>query len=360
MTPSSRAPRKPRASRALASRSGHGAQGLRAGDHPGSPEAVGDHAEAMGPEGLLDRHGDLAAVRQRREDPLRLGGLLDRRHHVEALGRVVVLCRRVAAEEALASEIDPRVDDLVARFRRGLLRARRFAVGHREHDLAAEGPGVEVERLTAVAVEMQMGAGLHGLRSGECEESGALRVSGRRQCLAPTRSRCCASCARSSGVRFAPKSSASNTRRISISSLPFWNGERRIHSMASSMDFTCHSQKPAISSLVSVKGPSITRLLPPPNLTRPPLALECSPSPASITPAFTSSSLNLPISLRISRLGSTPASESLFALTITMTRMTGSFFGYAYGSTTSEPRGNRHGRPARFSCGRQVIESPVN
>jgi len=123
------------------------------------------------------------------------------------------------------------------------------------------------------------------------------------------------------GVRFAPKSSASNTRRISISSLPFWNGERRIHSMASSMDFTCHSQKPAISSLVSVNGPSVTVLLPPPNLTRTPFALECSPSPASITPAFTSSSLNLPISVRISRLGSTPDSDSWFAFTITMTRM---------------------------------------
>src|SRR5205823_529419 len=51
---------------------------------------------------------------------------------------VVVLCRRVAAEEELASEIDARVDDLVARVVRGPLRARRFAVGHREHDLAAE------------------------------------------------------------------------------------------------------------------------------------------------------------------------------------------------------------------------------
>src|SRR2546430_15976211 len=143
----------------------------------------------MGPEGLLARHGDLAAVRQRREDPLRLGRLLDRRHHVEALGRAVALCRRVAAEEELASEIDPRVDDLVARLRRGLLRARRFAVGHREHDLAAEGPGVEVERLTAAAVEMQMGAGLPGPPSGEWEYPGALRLSGWGQGLAPTRPR---------------------------------------------------------------------------------------------------------------------------------------------------------------------------
>jgi len=89
-------------------------------------------------------------------------GLLDRRHHVEALGRVVVLSRRVAAQQILASKIDTRVDDLVARLRAGLLRGRGLAVGHREHDLAAEGPGVEVERLTQFAVEMQVGAGLHG------------------------------------------------------------------------------------------------------------------------------------------------------------------------------------------------------
>src|SRR2546430_12821991 len=45
-------------------------------------------------------------------------------------------------------------------------------------------------------------------------------------------------------------------------------------------------------ALPILNGPSVTVLLPPPNLTRTPFALECSPSPASITPAFTSSSLN--------------------------------------------------------------------
>src|SRR5437588_8283413 len=77
----------------------------------------------------------------------------------------------------------------------------------------------------------------------------------------------CSSCARtrsscflSSGVNSAPKSSASNTWRISISdSAPGKGlGQRFTHSIASSFDFTCHSQKPAISSLVSAKGPSIT------------------------------------------------------------------------------------------------------
>ena len=35
-------------------------------------------------------------------------------------------------------------------------------------------------------------------------------------------------------------------------------GQRFAHSIASSFDFTCHSQKPATSSFVSVNGPSIT------------------------------------------------------------------------------------------------------
>src|ERR1700687_3612503 len=45
------------------------------------------------------------------------------------------------------------------------------------------------------------------------------------------------------------------------------------------------------------------------------------PSPASMTPAFTISSLNLPIAVSISVLGITPASLFLSAFTITMNRI---------------------------------------
>ena len=55
--------------------------------------------------------------------------------------------------------------------------------------------------------------------------------------------------------------------------------------------------------------------------TRAPLELGCSPSPASITPAFTSSSLNFPMSARSFWLGMIPASESLVAFTMTMKRI---------------------------------------
>src|SRR5215472_3738622 len=129
-----------------------------------------------------------------------------------------------------------------------------------------------------------------------------------------------ASCSRSSGVNSGPKSSASNTWRISTSAPPP-NGARLSHSTASSIDLTCQSQKPATSSFDSVNGPSITVRLPSAKLTRLPLELAWSPSPASMMPAFTSSSLYFPIFSRISRLGRTPASDSLLAFTITMTRI---------------------------------------
>src|SRR6516165_12236589 len=48
-------------------------------------------------------------------------------------------------------------------------------------------------------------------------------------------------------------------------------GQRLTHSMASSRDLTCQSQKPATSSLVSAKGPSVTVQFLPEKWTRAPL-----------------------------------------------------------------------------------------
>src|SRR5436309_2598433 len=150
------------------------------------------------------------------------------------------------------------------------------------------------------------------------------------------------SCSLSSGVNSGPKSAASNTRRISTSVSSLWGlGQRFSHSMASSIDLTCHSQKPAINSFVSVNGPSITVRFAPENRTRTPFELAWSPSPASMMPAFTSSSLYFPISARSFWPGRTPASESLLALTITMTRIGTSPFGLVF-----ETRASRRPRPA--------------
>src|SRR5438105_1561299 len=114
---------------------------------------------------------------------------------------------------------------------------------------------------------------LRGNGLGVCLLERRLRLR-RRYFLAATCARKRCSCSLSSGVKLAPKSSASNTWRISISpSWPVGLGQRLTHSIASSFDFTCHNQKPAINSFVSLKGPSITVRFPPENLIRAPFEL---------------------------------------------------------------------------------------
>src|SRR6202021_839881 len=118
-------------------------------------------------------------------------------------------------------------------------------------------------------------------------------------------------------------SSISKTWRISISESPPWGlGQRLTHSIASWRDLTCQSQKPAMSSLVSVKGPSTTVRDLPENLTRAPLELGWRPSMASTMPALMSSSLFLPISAMSCGSGRAPSfSDSAVALTMTMNRI---------------------------------------
>ncbi len=111
--------------------------------------------------------------------------------------------------------------------------------------------------------------------------------------------------------------------RISISTPPP-KGARLSHSIASSFEFTCHSQKPATSSFAPGKGPSITVRLSPSNRTRAPLELGASPSAASITPAFTSSSLYLFISTNELSSGRAPASVDASDLTRIMNRIAAS------------------------------------
>jgi hypothetical protein len=90
------------------------------------------------------------------------------------------------------------------------------------------------------------------------------------------------------------------------------------------MSFTSQIQNPATSSRVSAKGPSMTARLAPSKAMRLPFEEGCRPSPVSMMPAFTSSSLYRPMASIISMVsgvGLTPASLSSVAFTNTMTRM---------------------------------------
>jgi hypothetical protein len=91
-------------------------EGFLAVDHPRDTEAVGAHAEAMCPEGLLERHGDRALLCQGIERTLRIRWFLDRHHHVEAR-RLVVLWRGVRTKDELASEVQARVNGYRPRLR---------------------------------------------------------------------------------------------------------------------------------------------------------------------------------------------------------------------------------------------------
>src|SRR6202171_5034546 len=74
-------------------------------------------------------------------------------------------------------------------------------------------------------------------------------------------------------------------------------------------------------ALVTANGPWLTLGCFPEYLIRAPFDVGCRPSPASMTPAFTISSLNLPMAVSNSVLGMTPASLFLSAFTITMNRI---------------------------------------
>ena len=121
-----------------------------------------------------------------------------------------------------------------------------------ERHFGAERAAVELHRLLGAAIEEQVGLDLHGVPprgwfviiAGERSSSAPRRLASLSDC-ARSRSSCC----RSSDVSSGPKSSASNTWRISISDSPSIGlGQRLAHSIASSSDAASISQKPAITS----------------------------------------------------------------------------------------------------------------
>src|SRR5437870_2114812 len=106
--------------------------------------------------------------------------------------------------------------------------------------------------------------------------------------------------------------------------------------------------RPAINSLVSAKGPSITVAFPPEKRTRAPFELACRPSAASITPALTNSSLYFPISSSSAWVGMMPASDSLFAFITIMTRIPSS-------SLLPSPAGDGADDQERLRAGRHRL-----
>ena len=79
------------------------------------------------------------------------------------------------------------------------------------------------------------------------------------------------------------------------------------------------AERVEVDQLLRLGEGTMSAFLLPEMCRRLPFLLGCSPSPPSMTPALTSSSLNLPISVMVFSSGITPASDSFVALTIIMT-----------------------------------------
>src|SRR5262249_16812170 len=161
--------------------------------------------------------------------------------------------------------------------------------------------------------------GRHGRRS-QHHRSGGARHSRGPYCLAVflrmLRRVAASRLAGSGGKTSGEKSEASKIGRSPHSPLPSTSRKRLVQWIASSFDATWNRAWEAFSSWDSVKGPSITVNWPGASRTRLPFELGCSPSVASITPAFVISSMNSPILSMSLRLGGAPASELSSALSM--------------------------------------------
>src|SRR5690349_18197113 len=80
-------------------------------DHPGRAEAVGRHAEALGPEGLPERHLHRAALRQRVEDARGFGDVVDMEGDPEPLRRPVMPLRAVGGHQRLIRHLQTGMED---------------------------------------------------------------------------------------------------------------------------------------------------------------------------------------------------------------------------------------------------------
>src|SRR6266542_2568685 len=130
-------------------------------DHPRHAEAVGDHAEARGKEGLGQRHLHLPAVAQRREQPLGLGLAGHREREREALAARPPFAPTVGDQHRGLADTEARMHDLALGTRRDHGGVGAVLEAHEHRHLGAERAPVELDRLLAAALEEQVGLDLH-------------------------------------------------------------------------------------------------------------------------------------------------------------------------------------------------------
>src|SRR5271165_1514670 len=159
-------------------------------NHPRNAELIDKHAEAGGPESLLERHPHRSFFCQSVKDPFCLCRGADAERYGEALRFFIVLRRTVRAHQHLIAYNEPGMKDLIVPFGGYAVRHRRIPVGDHCFDFAAETLLVELERCLALAIEEQIGLhcldritfcgghGFYGWRDTSCydEPGGAART----------------------------------------------------------------------------------------------------------------------------------------------------------------------------------------
>ena len=126
-------------------------------EHPGGAELIAEHGEAVGEEGLLHGHEDLAAVGEKGVDALGFDCAVEEERKVGAADGLEAVGRDVGADELGFSEADAGVEDGVFPVGCDVLGIGLLIVGHHHGDLSAEMLFVEVEGLFAVTAKVEIG-----------------------------------------------------------------------------------------------------------------------------------------------------------------------------------------------------------
>src|SRR5579871_1968035 len=138
-------------------------QCLVAIDHPGDVIAIDHHAEARGPESLLESHPDLPAIGECIEDPFAFGNRRHLQRDRETLRLRITSRRRIGRHQQAFSDRHACMHDLTLPFRRHVRFRGRPGVRHHHFDFAASDMRVELEGFFAIAVEQDVGVHAHNI-----------------------------------------------------------------------------------------------------------------------------------------------------------------------------------------------------
>ena len=120
-------------------------------DHPGHAEAVDKHTEAVAPEGLLQRHRDLAAFSQGGKDAIGFRDTARSDLDAEAAHGLDPAGRGIGAHQLAIAEFEAGVHDLILPLGRDVAGGGRADMLEHERDLTSQDALISLESFLALA-----------------------------------------------------------------------------------------------------------------------------------------------------------------------------------------------------------------